>query len=143
MPYEFLDDAPPADVGFEAWGASLDECFAAAADATLETMLSNRESLRQRETREAHVENEDLEMALVQFLEELIYHKDANQLLLGATDVRVRQRDGSWIVDATLRGESIDLSRHELSNDVKAVTVHRLKVEKTGAGWKATVVLDV
>jgi SHS2 domain-containing protein len=143
MPYEFLDDAPPADVGFEAWGQSLGECFQAAADATLETMLANPDSLRQQESRDAHVENEELEIALVKFLEELIYHKDANQLLLKATDVRVSQGGDAWSVDATLKGESIDPSRHELSNDVKAVTVHRLKVERTGGGWKATVVLDV
>ena len=62
MPYEFLDDAPPADVGFEAWGRSLGECFQAAADATLETMLANPDSLRQRESRDAHVENEELEI---------------------------------------------------------------------------------
>jgi len=143
MPYEFLDDAPLADVGFEASGSSLAECFRSAADATLETMLSNPASLREEECRKAHVENEELEIALVQFLEELIYHKDAGQLLLKATDVHVSQRGNVWVVDATLKGESIDLVRHELANDVKAVTVHRLKVERTDSGWKATVVLDV
>jgi SHS2 domain-containing protein len=143
--YTFLDDAPPADVGFEADGATRDECFRAAADATLETMLANPDSLQRRQRREAHVEHEEIELALVRFLEEMIYHKDADQLLLRATDVRVR-RDGEgqpWKIDATFEGEQIDPSRHELANDVKAVTVHRLKVERRGDRWRATVVLDV
>jgi SHS2 domain-containing protein len=55
----------------------------------------------------------------------------------------VCQRGGSWCVDAALEGEPIDAARHQLSGDVKAVTVHRLKVEQTSAGWEATVVLDV
>lgn len=142
-PYAFLDDAPPADVGFAAWGRSLDECFRAAADATLATMLARPETLRRRQRREAHVEHEDLALALLRFLEEIVYHKDASGLLLAATSVRVERRDAVWRVDAVLEGEAIDPARHALANDVKAVTVHRLRVARTAEGWRAVVVLDV
>jgi len=143
MPYEFLDDAPPADVGFVAWGPSLDDCFRAAADATLATMLPHPETLARRARRTAHVEHTDLELALLNLLEEMVFHKDAHGLLLAADEVRVARQGETWTVDAVFSGESIDPARHDLANDVKAVTVHRLKVERTGDGWQATVVLDV
>src|SRR5882724_603398 len=143
MSYQFLEDAPTADVGFRAAGDSLEACFQAAADATLEVMLANPETLQPRERRLLHVEQDVLDLALLNFLEELIYYKDSESLLLRAAGVRVFEDAGRWIVDATLEGEAIDPSRHRLSADVKAVTLHRLNVQRTNGGWQATVVLDI
>ena len=72
MPYRFLDDAPTADVGFVASGATLAECYRAATDATLETMLANPEALVALQQRAVHVEHEGLDLALLKLLEELI-----------------------------------------------------------------------
>ena len=143
MPYRFLEDQFTADIGFVASGSTLDECFAAAAEATLEVMLANPQSLRPRERRTAHVESESLDLALLRFLEEMVYYKDTEQLLLRPTGVVVAQREGGWVVDGGLEGEPIDASRHELCADVKAVTLHRLEVRRTDGGWEATVVLDI
>ena len=143
MPYQLLDDAPTADVGFVATGETLAACFRAAADATLEIMLANPAALRTRARRHLHVESNAVDLALLKLLEELIYYKDAERLFLRVTEVDARQRDGSWVVEATAEGEPIDPSRHQLSGDVKAVTLHRLNVAQTARGWEATVVLDV
>jgi protein archease len=143
VPYRFLDDAPPADVGFVASGRTLDACFQAAADATIEVMIANVDSLQRRERRTLHVEADSTDLGLLKLLEELIYYKDAESLLLRVTKVHVTQQANRWIVDATAEGERIDPSRHQLSGDVKAVTLHRLKVQQTNGEWEATVVLDV
>jgi SHS2 domain-containing protein len=143
VPYRFLEDQFTADIGFVASGSTLDECFAAAAEATLEVMLANPQSLQPRAQRTAHVESELLDLALLRFLEELVYYKDAEQLLLRPASVAVTQREGSWVVDGSLEGEPINVSRHELCADVKAVTLHRLEVRQSNGGWEATVVLDV
>jgi SHS2 domain-containing protein len=143
VPYRLLDDAPTADVGFVATGETLAACFRAAADATLEVMLANPATLRAGERRRLHVESDAVDLALLKLLEELIYYKDAERLLLRVTDVDAKQHDGEWVVEATAEGEPIDPSRHQLSGDVKAVTLHRLQVLQTARGWEATVVLDV
>ena len=46
-------------------------------------------------------------------------------------------------VQAVLTGERIDPKRHELVADVKAVTLHDLRVERSATGWDAHVTLDV
>ena len=143
MPFRYVEDAPTADVGFVATGKTLEQCIQAAADATLAVMLGNPESLQPTERRALHVESDVVDMALLKLLEELIYYKDAERLFLRVTEVDARQRDGEWVVEATAEGEPIDPSRHQLSGDVKAVTLHRLKVAQTAQGWEATVVLDV
>jgi SHS2 domain-containing protein len=143
MPYRFLEDQFTADVGFVASGDTLNECFAAAAHATLEVMLANPEVLEVCEHRAVHVESEALDLALLRFLEELVFYKDADQLLLRPTRVSVTQQPEGWIVDAELEGETLNPARHQLSADVKAVTLHHLSVRCTDGNWEATVVLDI
>ncbi len=143
MPYRFLEDEFTADIGFVASGKTLDACFSAAAEATLEVMLANPQSLQARQRRSVRVDSEALDLALLRFLEELVYYKDTEQLLLRCAGVTVTERDGHWLVAGMLEGEAIDSTRHELSADVKAVTLHRLDVRQTDGGWEATIVLDI
>jgi SHS2 domain-containing protein len=46
-------------------------------------------------------------------------------------------------VQAIVRGERFDSARHRLEHELKAITYHGLKVEQTGDGWVAEVVLDI
>ncbi len=41
MPYQFVDEIATADIAFEAWGEDLEEMLAAAADATMNVMVSD------------------------------------------------------------------------------------------------------
>ncbi len=147
MPYHFVDDAPTADIGFVASGKTLEDCFTAAADATLKAMLSNPESLRPAERLPLAVDADSVEMALLRMLEEMIFHKDARGLFLRPGDVRIEHTEGGgqerWCVRGTMTGEAIDGQRHDLAGDVKAVTLHQLSVRRTEAGWEARVVLDI
>lgn len=141
MPYEFPDDGVTSDVTFHAWGRSLEELFTAAADATLNVMVRSLDSVQPLETRSVSVEADALDLLLMRFLDELVYRKDVEELLLRAPEVHVDA--GRNRVQAVLSGERIDPKRHELVADVKAVTLHDLRVERTATGWDAHVTLDV
>ena len=141
--YRFRDDVAIADAAFEAWGPTLEELFVAAADATTNTMAENLEGIEDRQRRAIRAEEQSADLLLYRLLEELIYLKDAEGLLLRVPAVRIRRRDGALVLEAEARGEPIDPSRHRLQADVKAVTMHRLRVERTGGGWEASVVLDI
>lgn len=143
MPYEYLEDSVTSDVTFRAWGHDLDELFTAAADATTNVMVGALESISPTVTKPASVNAEALDLLLLRFLEELIFHKDAEGLILRATDVHVDAVNHGHRVHAQLRGEPLDPNKHELLADVKAVTVHGLRVERTDSGWRAQVTLDV
>ena len=141
MPYEFLDDGVTSDVTFHAWGRSLEELFSAAADATLNVMVRSVESVRPLETRSVSVEADALDLLLMRFLDELVYRKDVEELLLRAKELHVDTERNR--VQTVLTGERIDPKRHELVADVKAVTLHDLRVERSATGWDAHVTLDV
>lgn len=143
LPYRFRDDIATADVAFDAWGADLASLFAAAADALLRTMVERPETVARSREVALSLEGAELDLLLLAFLQEFVFEKDANRLLLHPGDVRVEGADGNWRVAATAAGEQIDPGRHPMLVDVKAVTLHRLRVAHEDGAWRATVVLDV
>jgi len=143
MPYEFLDDIATADVAFRASGRTQAEMFCAAADAVLNVMLADTAELECRIGRVIRLEAEDLEILLFQYLQELIFLKDARRLLLHVSVVDIEQGQRGYKLEAKARGDVIDPERHHLHVDIKAVTLHEFCVRQTDTGWEATVVLDI
>ncbi len=143
MPYEFVEGLAVADIAFRAWGKSLEELFVAAADATMNVMVDNPESIEFREQRPLQLQNSALDMLLFDLLQELIYHKDVEQLLLRVRQIRIHQQEGQWMLSGQAQGEKLDPERHQQRADVNAVTLHQFKLEETEQGWMATVVLDI
>lgn len=140
--YEFLDDVAIADAAVRAWGPDPEAVFVQAARATIELMLDDLTTLCARERREVSLHENDLEMLLFELLQEQIYYKDSEELLLLPERLRI-ERGPPWQLHATLAGETIDRHRHALNADVKAVTLHRFSLRPTDSGWEASVVLDI
>jgi SHS2 domain-containing protein len=143
MPYEFLEDSVTSDVTFRAWGARLADAFVAAAEATTNVMVGSLEAIRPRVRVPVAVRAESLDLLLFRFLGEIVFRKDAAGLLLRPEHLRIEERDGQYGLTGELCGEALDPARHELLADVKAVTLHGLRVSRVAAGWEVQVTLDV
>jgi SHS2 domain-containing protein len=143
MPYRYLEEIGTADIAFEATGRDLAELFSDAANATTNVMIDNIEAIQPREARQIELSNENLEMLLFDFLQELIFLKDAERLLLRPRVVEIDNRDDICSLKATVAGETLDAKRHDQRVDVKAVTLHNFSVEQTNDRWKARVLLDI
>jgi SHS2 domain-containing protein len=143
MPYRYLEDIATADVAFEAAGKDLAQLFTAAADALMNAMVSNLETIEERQETGFVVEHEELDMLLFNFLQELIFLKDARRLLLRVSTVRIEKTDSLFTARATARGEELNPQKHDLIVDVKAVTLYRFELRRVEDGWVATVVLDI
>jgi SHS2 domain-containing protein len=143
MPYEFVDELTLADIAFRAWGHDLEETFTAAADAVMNAMVEDLSAIQPRQTRTLSLAHEALDMLLFNFLQELIYYKDAEQLLLRVQHLRLADASQPYTLHASLVGEPIDPNRHRLRVDVKAVTLHRFSLTQTEHGCEATVILDI
>jgi SHS2 domain-containing protein len=143
MPYRFLEDIAIADVAFEATGKTREEMFIACADALMNVMVADLTSICMVEKLEFRLENEALDMLLFNFLGELIFYKDARLLLLRVRSVIISEVGEHFALIAEVCGERLDPARHPLIVDVKAVTLHRFRLEKTEECWQAEVVLDI
>ncbi|MEK6856599.1 MAG: archease [Nanoarchaeota archaeon] len=140
MKYKFLDHT--ADVMFEAYGKNLNEVFRNSALAVFDVQC-NLKNVRSKIKKKIKLKNSVVGDLLFDFLEELIYLKDAKYLLFGKFDVKIKETKGEYILDVIAYGEKINPKKHELKTDVKAITLHEFFLKKVKDGWKCKVLLDI
>ena len=102
-------------------------------------IVENGEDVRPVDEWTFSVEADERDDLLYDWLDELLFLFDTKHVLLCQFDVRVK--DGG--LAATVRGEAVDPDRHRLDMEVKAITYHELKVERTSGGWLAEVIVDL
>ncbi len=141
MSWKFIEGITVADVAFSAQGRTLDELFESAAEALTSTMVKDVTSVKTLKKKKITLKAANDEQLLHDFLEELVFLKDAERMLFGKVEVKVDGKKHE--LSAILRGEVLDMKKHELLVDVKAVTWHEFKLEKDAGGWHCQVVLDV
>jgi len=131
-----------ADLGLEVWAATLDRLFVDAA-VGLADAITDASALRETEGVEVTVEEPALDLLLVAWLEELLYRFETTGALARGGEARVVEGTSGWRVEATLRGERFDATRHPLRVTVKAITYHALEVARDEQGWRARVIFDI
>ncbi len=128
-----------ADLGLRVRAPDLDTLFAEAAMALFSAIVEDLGTVAASRKVEVRLSGSDREYLLVDWLKSLLYYFDAEHLLL----VRFAVRVSASGLEGEAWGERLDLSRHELSHEVKAITYHGLHVEKVEGGWLAEVIVDI
>ena len=57
--------------------------------------------------------------------------------------LKIIQKDNETGLSGEIYGEKINYNKHELCADVKAITLHKYKVEEINNEWKASFILDI
>jgi SHS2 domain-containing protein len=154
-----------ADLGLRVQAQQLDDLFAEAGRALFSVIVENLHEVQPRQSYPVQLKENTLEYMFFDWLDTLLYLFDAKKLLLREFEVQVMQSAqnagetgpggreasltnphspaGMWKLTATVRGEPLDRTRHQLDHEVKAITYHGLKVERTADGWLAEVIVDI
>lgn len=128
-----------ADLGLRATAPDLNALFAEIAECLFSAVVEDIACIQPTVTETLEIPGDDREFLLFDWLRELLRRFEMDGMLFGRFDVTVRD-DG---LSATIHGEPVDRSRHQLSHEVKAITYHELKVEQTADGWLAEVIVDI
>lgn len=140
--YVFLEDVAIADIAYDAYGKSYDELFYNSALALFECS-AELDKVEKKKEKKIKLENEDIEKLLFDFLNEIVYIKDVDYMIFKDLDVKILKKDNNFVLKATLYGEGIDMEKHELGNDIKAVTYHQFKIYEEKNGYRARIVIDI
>ena len=140
--YKILEDVAIADIAFEIYGKNLNELFENSAFAIFEE-TANLKNIKEKEKKIIKINSDNIEDLLYDFLSEILFLKDKDSFLFKKSNVKITEKGKKYSLNAELSGEPIDREKHELRNDIKAITLHMFKVEKTKDGYKAVVVVDV
>jgi SHS2 domain-containing protein len=135
--FEILDHT--ADIGIIVHGESLQALFENAGEAFFH-LITDLKKVKRRVERRVHIEGESLDRLMVDWLSELLYLHDVENLLFKGFKVDAVGEDG---LKATVKGEAFQEGVHVIKTEVKAVTYHQIEVRQETGGWRAQVILDL
>lgn len=134
MRYKLLEHT--ADAMVEVHGKDLGERFGNAAYAMFDQITDLSKVTPTGELRVV-MSGETKEQLLVDFLQELLFVHDTEDLVLSEFDVKT---DGKTL-EAVVRGEKFDEKKHSKRSVVKGVTYHRLEFDDQNGSL--TILFDV
>lgn len=138
--FEYLEHT--ADAKFRAYGRTIEEAFENAALAMFNVMITT-DHVREVISKKIDVTSADMEGLLVDWLSELLYLFDVEQVVFGKFVVEmIKEHSGEYSLSGSASGEPIDLERHKFNTEVKAVTYNELNIKEIPIGWVVQVVVD-
>jgi SHS2 domain-containing protein len=138
QPYELLDHT--ADAKFRAYGQTREEAFANAVRGMI-AILTPPEDLGTDAVYPVSVRAVKLESLLFDLLDEVLFLYDTEKFLPSCAEaLTIVERDGKYVLDATLRGEAPTA----ISGNLKAVTYSDMICAQQPDGtWLLQVVIDI
>ena len=135
--YELIDHT--ADLGIKLREKSLTRLFASAGYALFDIILEISQ-VQPKKSLDIHVPGEEIESILVDWLRELLFKFNMDRWVLKEFDIGKIDESG---LQAVVKGETFDPSRHSLKTEIKAVTYHGLEVNRKNDGWEAQIIFDI
>jgi len=137
--FEFFDVT--ADVGYRAYGDTLERAFENAALAMFEVM-TDTSKIKPEIRKYIQINSEDEYTLLYDWLSEFLVILDSEFLVFSKFKVKIEKKDSEYILNGMAYGEEFDPSIHESRAEVKAVTFHLMDV-KMEDGFMVRVILDI
>jgi SHS2 domain-containing protein len=135
--FEVLDHT--ADIGIIVYGEDLKTLFENAGEAFFH-LITDMKRVRRRVRRRVEIGKEGLERLMVDWLSELLYLHDVENLLFKAFKVESVGENG---LKAIVKGEPFQEGVHVIKAELKAVTYHRIEVRKENGNWRAQIIFDL
>jgi len=146
MKFKFLPHT--ADIKFQAFGDSLEECFENAGLALREVIFKGE--VKGVEKKIIKVKGRDKESLLYNFLEEFLYFIDVggflvgeikNLKIVGVSKIRNKIKRYDWVLTAEVLGDAVE--KYEVEGDVKAITYNDMFVKQERVYGKTRFVCQV
>jgi len=135
--FEILDHT--ADIGLVIYGENLKALFGNAGEAFFH-LITDLRKVRRRIERRINIGGESLDRLMVDWLSQLLYLHDVENLLFKGFKVESVGKDG---LKAIVKGEPFREGIHVIKTEVKAVTYHQIEVRQENGRWRAQIILDL
>jgi SHS2 domain-containing protein len=141
MPYKFVEHT--ADIAVDISAISIEGLFKTSAEAWQEIILAKYKASAD-EQLSIEIKADSLEVLLVDFLSELNYLLLTKKWIFSTTKkITIVSNDDEMILKVLLKGENLDIQKHELKAEIKAVTYHQMKIERVGNSYRTRIVFDI
>lgn len=140
---KFKEIEHTADVGIKAYGKTLEELFENAAFGMLYISYGNL-SINANFSLKIDIEEPDETHLLVSWLSEINYLTVTNDFLTHTiTNLKITPSENSWQLVAEINGTQAGTFLDFFNTEIKAVTYHKLKIEKKKDHYECRVIFDI
>ena len=140
--FEFREHT--ADVQVRSWGPSLEEAFSQTAYSLMMTITPNLKVIKPEIEKKMIIKAKDKEALLVDFLSEFLYIFDVYELVFSKIHIsKIEKFNDNYELNATLRGEKFDSTKHEIGIEVKAITYSFINIEEKHDSTLIDIVFDI
>ena len=136
--YKLIDHT--ADLGIEVTGRTKRELFTKAALSLMDIVVERKGTPAGRTEKALRVAGSDPADLLINFLREILYLFNGEALIVEECSI---QECSNQRLVAKLRVAPYNKEKYSMKMELKAVTYHALRVERTKSGWVARVIFDV
>ena len=138
--FEILEHT--ADIGIAAYGKTKREVFINAAKGMFNIITEKERGFKENFSHNLRIRAENIENLLVAWLSELLYLSETRLVVFNRFEI---EEFSDYRLKGKAFGEKIDQSSHKIKKEIKAVTYHRLEIEKDEENglWKAQVIFDI
>ncbi|MBQ3473558.1 MAG: archease [Methanobrevibacter sp.] len=147
LKYEYFDVT--ADIGFYAYGKSLEEAYENAGLAMFD-VITDIGKVKKDEVEEFEIVSEDLVSLLYDYLEELLFLQDTELLFFSDFKVKIEKIEDkgsshleNYKLTCCAYGEEINWDVHAHKSEVKAITFHKMCVNEDEGIFKLRAILDL
>ena len=123
--FEYFDVT--ADIGFYAFGKTLNEAFENAGLAMF-NIISDTGNIEPKKSIEFEITSEDRVSLLYDYLEELLFYHEIEFMLFSEFDVQIDEIGEDYRLKAIIKGEDINWDKHDRNCEIKAITFHQMEV---------------
>jgi SHS2 domain-containing protein len=137
LEYQIIDHT--ADLGIVVKAHSLKNLFINAAKAMVDIMIQGDVKVKT-EVREIVIEGKDFPDLMVRWLGEILYLFYGENLIGSSIEIESLSRNR---IKSRIEFVEFNPDYYEILSEIKAVTYHRISVEKIDDTWKAMVIFDL
>ena len=142
--YETIEHT--ADMGLHVWADSERGLFEMAARGMLAQIVKPK-MIKALEKKIVYVEAENLEELFLKWLKEILFILEKFSFAIKGCRVEeinlTSEAGKKQILRGVCSGEKINPTRHDICNEIKAVTRHDFHLEKQESLWEARILFDV
>ncbi len=138
---KFHEDIAIADTAFTVRGKTINKLFKNTGVAFTLSM-ADIDKVIPKVKRKIKLKCNELDLLLFDFLNELLFYKDTENLLFSKFKVNIT-KNKIYKLNANVYGEKVDPKKHKFKVDIKAITMHMFELKKSRGIYKARIVLDI
>ncbi len=131
-----------ADIGIEVSSKTINDAFINSALASMD-LITDIEKIRPKITKKIHIVSEDEYGLLYDWITELLILLDSDDFIASQYNVNIEEKESTFIMDATITGDTYNTDIYNYKTEVKAITYHNMQINKSNDNYNIKFIVDL